>query len=62
VTVQTITAQGVILLLAAVLADSWPDVPPGRKADFRTTADTAARIYTADYLGAALVPCWSAPS
>jgi spermidine synthase len=55
VTVQTITAPGVILLLAAVLAGFVGLMfPLAGKADFRTTADTAARIYTADYLGAAL--------
>lgn len=48
-------AQLVILLLALGLAILVGLVfPLAGKADFRTVSDTAARIYTADYLGAAL--------
>jgi spermidine synthase len=66
VAVQAVAAQGVILLLTLVLAGLVGLMfPLAGKIDFRTVSDTAARIYTADYLGAALgallVSTWLIP-
>jgi len=55
VVVQTVATRVLIPLLALMLAILVGlEFPLAGKVDFRTVSDTAARIYTADYLGAAL--------
>jgi spermidine synthase len=55
VTLQLAASQLVVPLLALGLAVLVGlEFPLAGKADFRTVSDTAARLYTADYLGAAL--------
>jgi spermidine synthase len=65
-TVQAVISRTVMPLLALVLAAFVGlAFPLAGKADFRGVADTAARLYTADYLGAALgallVSTWLIP-
>lgn len=55
VAVQTVATRVLIPLLALMVAVLVGlEFPLAGKVDFRTVSDTAARIYTADYLGAAL--------
>ena len=55
VPVQLVASQVAMPLLALVLAVLVGlEFPLAGKVDFRTVSDTAARFYTADYLGAAL--------
>ena len=53
--VQLVASQAAVPLLALVLAMLvGAEFPLAGKADFSTVTDTAGRLYTADYLGAAL--------
>ena len=54
-TVQLVASQAAVPFLALVLAMLvGAEFPLAGKVDFSTVADTAGRLYTADYLGAAL--------
>ena len=48
----------ILTLLLAMLVGL--EFPLAGKVGFQEVTATAARLYTADYIGAALVPCWSA--